>query len=373
MKLRQGRVGKSVLIAFALLCIILFIIEVGSIRKTKSRNYAEKIAAAKTCEEAFEIIKTARKSLNIPIDEINDPNQTGLVGYQYSPITSGRSDLQSKLTSTNPNFAALFVELLTRVGVRTGDIIGIGWTGSYPALNIALLSAAKALNLKPVIITSLTASMWGANDPQFTWLDMETMLAQKDIFPYRSFAASFGGEDDNGQGLSPEGRILLDSAIRRNGILKITANSLTEQIEQRFNFYWQESGNQKLAAFVNINNGVANIGDIRVMPSTGILARRNNKVVEASVIGKMFSKKVPVINIVDVNRLAERYSLPIAPLSIPKIGIGKLFVEPRYSVPLAIVMVVLIVVILFIVIRYDLEYYLSTKKQREAIERQEKK
>jgi len=367
MKLRQGKVGKSVLIAFALFCIILFIIEVGSVRKKKSRLYEEKIAAAKTCEEAFEFIKATRKSLNIPIDEINDPNQTGLIGYQYSPITSGRSDLQSKLTSTNPNFAALFVELFYQVGVRKGKSIAIGWNGSYPALNIALLSAVKALDLKPIIITSVTSSTWGANDPRFTWLDMEKKVEQKGILPYQSVAASLGGEDDNGQGLSPAGRALLDSAIRHNHVAKIDAANLNDQIDKRFNIYQQEGGNQKPAAFVNIDHSVANVGDIRVTTSTGILSRRNNKVIEPSVIAKMLAKRVPVINILDVNRLAERYSLPIAPSPLPNVGKGKLFVEPRYSVYLAIVMVILIIVILFFVIRYDLEFYLLSKEKQKEI------
>lgn len=371
MKLRQGKVGKSILTAFALFCIVLFIVEVGSIRKKKSRLYEEKIGAAKTCEETFEIIKKARKSQNIPIDEINDPNQTGLIGYQYSSITSGRSDLQSKLTSTNPNFAALFVELLYQAGVKKGNTIAIGWNGSYPALNIALLSAVKALNLKPIIITSLTSSTWGANDPRFTWLDMEKCL--KHIWlPIEagSIAASLGGEDDNGQGLSPEGRAQLDSAISRNGVSKIEAINLNDQIEKRINIYLPEAdrgSSFKLAAFINIGNSVANVGDIRATTSTGILSQRNNKVIEPSVIAQMLAKRVPVINILDVNRLAERYFLPIAPSPIPNLGKGKLFVEPRYSVYLAIVMVILIIVILFFVIRYDLEFYLLSKEKQEEI------
>lgn len=371
MKSRQGKVGKSVLLAFALFCVVLFLIEVGSISNKKVKFYDEKIVAAKTCEKAFKLIKTERGKLGIPIDEINDPNLTGLIGYQYSLVTSGRSDLQSKLTSTNSNFAALFVELLTNVGVRNDDIIGIGWNGSYPALNIALLSAVKALNIKPVIITSLTASMWGANDPRFSWLDIERELTKKEILPYRSIAASLGGEDDNGQGLSPEGRALLDSVIKRNGVLKITADSLAEQVEKRLNIYQLPEADQrssfKLAAFVNIGYGAANIGNIQTTPSTGIISRRNNKVIESSVIGKMVAKRIPVINILDVNRLAELYSLPIAPLPLPKVGKGKLFMEPRYSVQLAIVMVVLIIIALFFVIRFDLEYYLMSKKQRDEI------
>lgn len=367
MKLRQGKVGRSVLIAFALICVIFFIIEVGSVRKVKARLYEEKITAAKICVQAFEFIKAVRESLAIPIDEINDPNQTGLVGHQWTIITSGRSDLQSKLTSTNPNFAALFVELLYQAGIRKGDLIAIGWNGSYPALNIALLSAVVAMELKPVIITSLTASMWGANDPRFTWLDMEDWLSRSPVNFTQSIAASLGGEDDNGQGLSLLGRMVLDSIITHKKILKISADNLTLQIEKRFNLYWQARGNLKIAAFVNIDRCVANLGDIRAQTKTGILVRHNSKVIEPSVIAKMLAKRVPVINVLDVNYLAEKYSLPIAPSPLPKLGSGRLFTELRYSVPLAIVFIILIVVILFFVIRYDLEFYLLPKEKQDEI------
>uniref|UniRef100_A0A7C6A815 Poly-gamma-glutamate system protein n=1 Tax=candidate division WOR-3 bacterium TaxID=2052148 RepID=A0A7C6A815_UNCW3 len=369
MKLRQGKVGKSVLSAFALICIIFFIIEVGSVRRVKARFYEEKITAAQICERAFGLIKALRASLAIPIDEINDPNETGLIGHQWTLITSGRSDLQSKLTSTNPNFAALFVELLHQVGVRKGDWIAIGWTGSYPALNIALLSAVKVLELKPIIITSLSASMWGANDPRLTWLDMEDCLKGSAVGFKPSIAASLGGEDDNGQGLSLLGRAILDSIIKQKNIKKIAAANLAEQIENRLNLYWQAKGDKKIAAFVNIDRGAANLGDIHAQTNTGILVRHNSKVVEPSVIGKMLVRKVPVINVLDVNYLAEKYSLPIAPTPLPKLGSGKLFTEPRYSVPLAIGFIILVVVILFFVIRYDLEFYLLPKeKQKEILE-----
>lgn len=373
MRLRQGKVGKSVLLAFALFCVVLFLIEVNSIRNKRAGHYDEKVTAANTAQQAFDIIKASRESLGIPIDEINDPNRTGLIGYQFSLITSGRNDLQSKLTSTNPNFAALLVELLYRCGVRKDDLVAIGWNGSYPALNIALLSAVKALNVKPVIITSLTASTWGANDPKYTWLDMERVLNQAGILQYRSAAASLGGEDDNGQGLSPEGRAILDSALLRNGITKINASTLDEQIEKRLDIYQPESQNQKLAAFVNIDRSASNLGDIIITPKTGILSRRDNKIMESSLIGRMLAKGIPVINILDVNNLAEAYSLPIAPAQLPKVGKGKLFIEPRYSVNIAIVFVIVIIIVLFFVIRYDLEYYLLPRKQQAEIKRQEGK
>ena len=71
--------------------------------------------------------------------------------------------------------------------------MAVSFSGSFPALNIAVLSAARVLDLHPVIISSVGSSMYGANQPEMTWLDMERILADKGLFPYRSNAASLGG------------------------------------------------------------------------------------------------------------------------------------------------------------------------------------
>ena len=41
---------------------------------------------------------------------------------------------------------------------------------------MAVLSALKAIEAYPVTITSVGASQWGANQVDFTWLDMEKIL-----------------------------------------------------------------------------------------------------------------------------------------------------------------------------------------------------
>ena len=68
-----------------------------------------------------------------------------------------------------------------------------------------MLAAAEEMKLKPIVVTSVGASMWGANDPIFTWLDMEKLLNEKGLLHTRSLAASVGGSNDRGRGLSPRG------------------------------------------------------------------------------------------------------------------------------------------------------------------------
>jgi hypothetical protein len=97
-------------------------------------------------------------------------------------------------------------------------VIAVNVTGSMPALNIAVLSAAKVLGLDVVLISSVGASMFGATDPYFTWLDIETLLNEKDILSYKSIATSLGGGRDLGRGLSKAGRDLIIEATERNNV-----------------------------------------------------------------------------------------------------------------------------------------------------------
>ena len=66
-----------------------------------------------------------------------------------------------------------------------------------------------------LIISSLSASQFGANDPDFLWVDMERVLhdSNPDLFPFRTMAASLGGVDDRALGMSKQGRQALNAAI----------------------------------------------------------------------------------------------------------------------------------------------------------------
>jgi poly-gamma-glutamate system protein len=360
MQKRIGKVNPKILIIFALLTIIFFYIEILTIHPVKSSNYENKLKAAQICNEAMKIIKEIRLRKGLPIDLINDPNETGLVGIQFSPITQERTDLSSVLTTTNPNFAAVFVDFLSKF--KPYDTIAVGIDGSYPALNLALYSAVRALQLTPIIITTTSSGMWGANLPELTWLDMERALYINNMFPFRSLAATLGGEDDNGRGFSPEAREMLKKAIERNEIKIIQTGDLSSNIHERMALY-KNAG--RIKCFINIGKSVANLGVVSNYWRTGIIKRSPQKFTEDAVIARMLEAKIPVINITDIHRLAKKYELPIAPVPLPPLGKGKIYIEKRFSVTWAGVFAALIIVMLFFIIKYDIEYYIFKKKPKE--------
>ena len=184
--------------------------------------------AARLMSRSLEYLKATHFKNEVAVDNINDPNDTRIIGTRFSSITSGRGSLPVKLSTANPNFGALLVQLFKEAGVRQGDHIAIGATGSFPALNIAACAAAEVLDLKVSLITSVTSSSWGANDPEYTFLDMYSTLREGGLLSQSILASSIGANQDIGRTLSPEGRNDAKQAILRNGVTFINGTSLAE-------------------------------------------------------------------------------------------------------------------------------------------------
>ena len=151
---------------------------------------AKKVAAARVMQQGMEAVRLEKARVGLAPDPDDDPRGSGMIGERMTDLTTTVGSLPSKRTSTRPEFAAAAVEMLVEAGAREGDRVAVSFSGSFPALNVAVLSAVKALGLRPVVISSVGASMYGANQPGMTWLDMEAVLARDGILPYRSAACS---------------------------------------------------------------------------------------------------------------------------------------------------------------------------------------
>jgi len=323
--------------------------------------YREKMEAAKLMQTAMETLREERLSQKgLMLDSVNDPNQTGLIGEQYSLITTDRGALDIKQSLLNPNFAAVCVEMFKELGCQKNDLVAISFTGSMPGANLAILSAVHVLELHPVIISSVGASEWGANDPYFTWLDMEATLAERGLWPYRSVAASLGGGKDIGVGLSPKGRSLLEQAIERNKAELIYKEPLYESIDKRMEIYQKIAGGQSYSAFVNVGGGVAVLGNSingKLIPPGAHRRIKAQNFLREGVIIKFAKNGIPLIHILNVRTILNKYELPIAPYPLPQIGEGPIFVQERYNLILTGIALILLCLIIYGVIRLDNRFH----------------
>lgn len=320
--------------------------------------YDQKIEAARLMLQAIQTIRDYRIPRGVVVDMVNDPEQTAMIGQQFTLITTNEGDLSSKLTSVNPNFAAVIVDIFHEAGLSAGDQVALGMTGSFPALNIAVLAACRVMDLEPVIISSVGSSWWGANDPDFTWLDMETLLRAKKIFPWKSIAASIGGGGDIGRSLSPEGRELIQKAVERNGVQFLDEPDLHLNVAQRYELYMDRIQAQGYKMYVNIGGGEASLGHAengRLIPVGYSSALPLLNYPRRGVI-HLFADHpgIGVMNLNQVEKLARKYHLPIAPMQMPEVGTGVIYERQEYDLRITWLALILVAVAIFIVARVDI-------------------
>ncbi len=340
----SDRRRRLVLLGLALAAVLLQALLEATRAPARQRDYALKLQAAEKAAAAFAAVRQHRQLEGAVVDLVNDPAGTGLVGPEFSPITNARGDLEAKLTSLNPNFAALVVQYCRRAGLRPGDPVAVALSGSFPGLNIAVYAALEALELRPVVITSVGASMWGANDPAFTWLDMEALFARRGIFRTRTGLASYGGGDDTGRGLSPEGRRLIAAACERNGVPLLDAANVEASIARRMAFYSEKARGRRYRLYVNVGGGVASIGDDRnklLLPRGLAFDIGSHNFPRKGTLILMAEQGVPVIHLLSTNELAQEHGLPVSPDWLSAPGEGAIFVRDSYRLPLAVVALVL--------------------------------
>lgn len=305
---------------------------------TKQWDYDLKLEAATQAARAFRAVREYRGLEGATLDLVNDPAGTGMIGPEISPITNATGNLESKLTSLNPNFAAVLVSYFRQVGLSSGDPIAVAISGSFPGMNIALYAAMEAMELRPVVITSVGASNWGANNPDFTWLDMEALFYDEGIFHTRSQSATFGGGNDMGRGLSPAGRQKIQEAMERNAVPLLESHNIEEAIEKRMAFYEQASRGRAYKLYVNVGGGVASLGSSHnrsLLPSgLNFELGAHNWPRKGNMI--LFSEKgVPVVHLLRIISLAREHGLPVSPDFLPQPGEGEIFIREMYRWPLA--------------------------------------
>jgi poly-gamma-glutamate system protein len=312
--------------AGALSLLFILVMTVHPARETSLRR--EMLEASRLMARAETAVRDCRTEKGVAADDRADPNRTGLIGLAMSPITTSLGNVAAKRTTANPAFAALMVSLLDEAGVRREDTVALGASSSFPALIIAALSAAKVMGLNPVVISSLGASEWGANNPAFNWLDMGGCLRTAGILDFRPVALAVGGDEDVGRDMSPAGRALLAAQIAESGVFFIEKPDLEANVRERLRLYETGAGGRPIRAFINIGGSWANIGTnakvLKLKP--GLLGDVFNPAPnERGVLQAMAARKIPVIHLLNIRGLCARYGLPWDPRPLPKPGEGEIY------------------------------------------------
>lgn len=329
--------GNSTIIVLGAVSLIYAVVLSLNLPRPAAPVDRDELRAAEIMDRAIGAVRGRREKLGRPIDAVADINRTGLIGLESSPITTSHGQLEAKRTTTNPNVAGVIAKLLKQAGVGPGDAVAVGASGSFPGLIVAALSAVEALEARPLMILSLGASNWGANDPEFTCLDMLDGIRAAGVFDVRPIALAVGGENDDGSDMSAEGRDFLVRKIHATGLPFLRLPDLAENVRERLRSYDRAAAPGAVKMFINVGGSWANMGvdssilnlkpgltEVAAIPPEG----------KRGVIQAMAERGIPVSHLLFVKGLAERYGLPWDPVPLPKPGEGELFII-RGRAPLA--------------------------------------
>ena len=239
-------------------------------------------------------------------------------------------------------------------------------------MNLAMLSACRAIGAEPVIITSAGSSMFGATDPEMTWLDMESVVSAKGLWPFRTLAASLGGGGDVGRGLSPAGRQLLVDAIQRSGARLLDPPTVFEAVRQRVALYDSVAAarGKPIALYVNVGGGVASLGGAqngRLIPPG--LSRRltTRNYPNRGVINVLGERRIPIIHLLQIEKLAREFDITDGAANPEKPGEGMLFVKYRYNLWIVGAAALLVLLVNLFVLRLDIRQQVLGQPHPERI------
>ncbi|KFJ42331.1 poly-gamma-glutamate system protein [Francisella philomiragia] len=385
-----------ILFLSAFMIISLYIVEKNLVVETK--GYTQKLQAAELTEKAFDLTQRYFMSKGYLCKSMGDVSCTGLIGLSMTEITTDSGDLYAKRSSVNPNMAAIFVQWLSQLNLQEGDTVAVQETGSYPALDIAMLSAIKTLKLKPLIIFSAGASQFGANRPGFTWPDIYRNLVEKGIFDFDVLGITLGGSHDNGYGMTPGAILKLNDAIKRNNFKVINIpykDSTNTSVAKRLEMYKEAAGNDSIKAYINVGGNMASIGlkqptvkleesdkksktdkkatnvasndqvlKIHSFP-TGVTSKLPPEYSTVNSVAVNFLKEdIPVVNVRDINSsIIKTYGMTYNPTTVVLPGQGAVFSQKKYNTALAAALLIVDIALIVFMAFISRKYLISFKSK----------
>ncbi|MCA9783260.1 MAG: poly-gamma-glutamate system protein [Calditrichaeota bacterium] len=248
-----------------------------------------------------------------------DTSGSGLLGHEDGELTTSLGRLESKQATLQSGWVWIVADLVNQAGVARGDSVGITMTGSFPALDIAVLMVLEAGGVHWVGVSSFGASTWGANTAEASWPWMEQLLLEKGLLSHGSRWLTPGGSSDRFLGLPLEQCLGL-AELMRDFDNSFHPSSLQQAVELRRVYFGHP------AAYINVGGGHAAIGTngFGRLAHPGLLNRSDELLAEGlkdsrgvpGLLQHYLEAGTPVIQLMDIGDLATRWNLPVPPTEL---------------------------------------------------------
>ena len=343
---------RYIYLIWSLFIILAILVTLATTTMEKCRYYDEKMAASEITNTCFQKIKQYKIDHGIEFSK-EDIQETGMLGKSFSYITTTTGVVESKRTSINPNFSAVIIEMFKDAGIRKGDEVGLIFSGSFPALNIAVMAACDVFELKTCVMASIGASSYGANDPNFTFFDMANYLNEEGALKTKIDYISLGGSHDVGDDFWEGVSEAIVERINESSATYISISDYLENLEYREKAFHNQVPNMKL--LINVGGNIVAMGrdDEAYIYNNGLI---KPSYLSTTVLKGNFEKKglierylnqgIPVIHMLNLKSIATKYNLPYDPTTVPTVGEGDIYFEKEYRLSIPIISITVSVGIL---------------------------
>ncbi len=279
----------------------------------RPRSDTPAMRAAELCAARwFRLIESKKLEAGVRSEVPSSFPHAGMLGVEWSDMTTTLGSLEAKRTAANPVFAALLVRLLHDAGVDSASCVGVLISGSFPSLAVATLAALQTIGAEVVLISSLGASSYGANQPGASWLDMEEWLRAEGGLRYRSVMVTMGAEGDSGGGLPDEGLQILSATAARYGRTLANGRPLEEAIGTKLDILLRS----RIAFLVNIGGSQTSLGTCPhapILPSGYPTSVPRCTHPGRGLIERCAEKGIRFLHLLNINAMAARYGMPLSP------------------------------------------------------------
>lgn len=246
-------------------------------------------------------------------DAETDPEKTGLIGVEFSPLTTSQGHLPDKQAAARPAMADVVAEYLRRAGVEEGDWVAVNASASFPGFILASLCAVESMKANAQIAFSYGASMYGGTDPEFTFPVMLDLLNSEGLLSTRLAAVAPGGAGDRmAETLLEDPRPTVDLLLASRSEKRIDAPDVAEAIRRRLEIF--DDTPRPVKCFISCGGPVVALGTTEVVLELphGLITRFEAipKDPERGLLFDFLDRGTPVLHLLFVRGICEDFGIP---------------------------------------------------------------
>ena len=292
--------AAAILIAAALAMAFVWYASGASLSASEERLYSR-------VTRAHESAVRFKAERGIPVSKENDPNSSGLIGIEWSPITTTLGALEAKRTAADPRWSIIVWRWLERLDIKRGDNVVVLSSSSFPGMMLNVLAALEERGADVTLFVSLGSSTFGANDPRAMWSDLAAALRREGLLHTRAAFYTYGGGGDVGGAISGEGRALMRAAAKRDGVPLVEKKNLAEMTA------WKASMIKKTAPklVISVGGSHSSMGSddavLKLEPGLHMTPGPNDG---NGLIGISLRAGYPVVHLLNIKELSAQNHIP---------------------------------------------------------------